>query len=147
MNLSSDTPPDGDFVAYVNRLTGGQSGTEPREELFPSKADEPAGPPLEAGAETLSIQMIVKVLRETSSFGPVMLGKWETELPTPVVWPKNCEICTPSMMAALDHWRDRLDPAELADDRLPDCACRKDWEQEAAKTAPPCKRGLLPVLP
>jgi hypothetical protein len=73
MNPSSDTPPDGDFVAYVNRLTGGKSGTEPREELFPSRTDAPDGPPLEDGAETLSIQTITQVLRELS-FHKHLLG-------------------------------------------------------------------------
>jgi hypothetical protein len=66
MTPSSDTPPDGDFAAYVDRLTGGQTGTQPREELFPSRAATPAdaplepGAPLDADAQALSFRMIAQ---------------------------------------------------------------------------------------
>lgn len=90
---------------------------------------------------------IAQVLRETASLGPVMLGKWETELPEPKVWPQNCPACTPQVMQALVRWRDGLQPTELAEDRLPECACHKDWEVEAAKMDPPPERPRLPVIP
>lgn len=66
MNPSSDTPPDGDFAAYVDRLTGGQSGTQPREELFASRVAAPAdtlgepGAPLDADAQALSFRTIAQ---------------------------------------------------------------------------------------
>ena len=90
---------------------------------------------------------IAKVLRETAHLGPVMLGKWEGELPPPVVWPRNCEACTPQVMQALERWRDGLDPSTLADDQLPACGCKTEWEVEASKTDHPSKRGSLPILP
>jgi radical SAM enzyme (TIGR01210 family) len=94
---------------------------------------------------------ILEVLRETAHLGPVMLGKWEAELPEPKVWPVNCESCTPSVMAVLGRWREGLDPAVLDDDALPTCGCKADWQQLLADTAPPAEvltgKNRLPVVP
>jgi radical SAM enzyme (TIGR01210 family) len=90
---------------------------------------------------------ILKVLNETASLGPVMLGRWETELPEPKVWPKNCDACTPEVMKAIVGWRDALDPSTIAEAVLPTCGCRAEWEKEAAKTDPPPRRVTLPTAP
>jgi len=92
---------------------------------------------------------IVKVLSETASLGPVMLGNWEGELPEPKVWPKNCPTCTPQVMKVLEQWRSGLNPSTLAEDKLPDCSCRKDWEADMAKDLgePGAKKPHLPVIP
>ena len=90
---------------------------------------------------------IVKVLNETAALGPVMLGRWETELPEPKVWPKNCDACSPEVMKSIAAWRDGLQPSTIAEAAMPACGCRKVWEQEAAKTAPPPKRITLPTAP
>jgi|GEM_PF-5812185 len=90
---------------------------------------------------------ILKVLNETAALGPVMLGRWETELPEPKVWPKNCGTCDAEVMKAIVAWRDGLQPSTIEESVLPQCGCRKDWELEAAKTAPPPKRGSLPTVP
>lgn len=87
---------------------------------------------------------IVKVLRETASLGPVMLGKWEAELPEPKVWPKNCDNCTPSVMNSLKSWRESLFPATLAEDLLPQCDCWTDWRRAMLNITPP-QRGLPTV--
>lgn len=89
---------------------------------------------------------IIKVLRETSSLGPVMLGRWEGELPEPVVWPKNCDVCTPLIMPVLEQWRSDLDPAHLSDDNLPDCSCKKAWEEKTSHAEPSPKRQHLPIV-
>jgi radical SAM enzyme (TIGR01210 family) len=76
---------------------------------------------------------IVKVLRNTAYRGPVMLGKWEGELPQPEVWPKNCDICTPAVMNVLEAWREKLNLDTLDEENLPDCECKQAWEAELNK--------------
>jgi radical SAM enzyme (TIGR01210 family) len=88
---------------------------------------------------------ILKVLNETASLGPVMLGRWETELPEPTVWPKNCGACDAEVMKAIVAWRDGLQPSTIAPEVLPTCECLATWAAQAADATPP-KRGL-PTLP
>lgn len=91
---------------------------------------------------------IVHVLRETAGLGPVMLGKWETELPEPKVWPVNCPDCTPQVMEVLENWRHGLDPVTLSDAMLPQCLCGLDWFESMADMTPPPqqqKRALLMI--
>lgn len=80
---------------------------------------------------------LIKVLQETASLGPVMPGRWEDELPPPIVWPKNCDTCTPDFMQLLEQWRLSLDPALLDEAALPQCSCRISWEKVAADLTPP----------
>lgn len=90
---------------------------------------------------------IAQVLRETAQDGPVMLGKWEGELPPPVVWPKNCDVCTPAVMHALREWRKHLRPYALSDNALPDCDCKLEWRDLAANEDPPPRgKAGLPVI-
>lgn len=103
----------------------------------------------DADARCPKLWSIVKVLRETVPLGPVMLGKWEGELPEPKVWPTNCPACTDQVMTALGRWRADLQPSALAEENLPACACRAEWELAAAKMNPPSMGGrrMLPVIP
>lgn len=90
---------------------------------------------------------IAKVLQETAHLGPVMLGKWEGELPPPVVWPQNCSTCSAQVMEALAEWRKSLHPGTISEATLPDCACKVDWAIEAAKTDAPPRAHSLPTVP
>lgn len=58
MNHPSDTPPDGDFVAYVERLTAGQAAPGARQDLFAPKKGAPAASPgqplVKAGLERVT---------------------------------------------------------------------------------------------
>ncbi len=76
---------------------------------------------------------ILHVLNETAAFGPVMLGKWENELPPPQSWPRNCPKCTPAAMKLLGAWRMGLDPKTIGEDLWPACACRSPWAAEIAR--------------
>ena len=50
MNLPSNTPPDGDFAAYIERLTRtGSAAASAREDLFQSPGSASAGTPFGAG--------------------------------------------------------------------------------------------------
>jgi radical SAM enzyme (TIGR01210 family) len=82
---------------------------------------------------------ITELLSRVAQLGPVMLGRWETELPTPVVWPKNCPSCTPAVMDAIVQYRNTLSPQCIAPENLPDCECRKDWEEAIKDVSPPQK--------
>jgi hypothetical protein len=44
MNHPSDTPPDGDFASYVERLTGANAAAGAREDLLKPRAGVSAGP-------------------------------------------------------------------------------------------------------
>ena len=45
MTQPSNTPPDGDFAAYIERLTGANAADGPHEDLLKSQAGAPAGTP------------------------------------------------------------------------------------------------------
>lgn len=48
MTQPSDTPPGGDFAAYIERLTGANAADGPPEDLLKSQADASAGTPFAA---------------------------------------------------------------------------------------------------
>lgn len=52
----SDTPPDGDFSAYVERLTAGQAVPDARQDLFAPKKGVPAGAALAASPGQPSVK-------------------------------------------------------------------------------------------
>ena len=77
---------------------------------------------------------VVEVLKRSLDQGPVIVGPWDGELPTPIAVPQNCERCTPALMASLVAWRQTLDPRVWDDSNLPGCACHEQWRGEVSAT-------------
>ena len=60
MTPPSNTPPDGDFVAYVERLTGPKAGVDMREELFGAKSGTSVPTPFAASSGVPSLKAGLK---------------------------------------------------------------------------------------
>ena len=60
MTPPSNTPPDGDFVAYVERLTGPKAGVNMREELFGAKSGTSVPTPFAASSGVPSLKAELK---------------------------------------------------------------------------------------
>lgn len=56
MNHPSDTPPDGDFASYVERLTGANAAAGAREDLLKPQAGVSANPRFSASSGTPSVK-------------------------------------------------------------------------------------------
>lgn len=73
MNEPSDTPPDGDFAAYIERMTGAPETPQSREDLFQPQADAPAGRRFGVSAGMPSLKALPQVVASISPLGHV---KW-----------------------------------------------------------------------
>lgn len=56
MTPPSNTPPNGDFAAYVERLTAPKAGADLREDLFGSKSGSPVPTPFAASSGVSSVK-------------------------------------------------------------------------------------------
>lgn len=77
---------------------------------------------------------IIDTLKATAHLGPVMLGRWDDELPTPIDWPHNCGHCDLKVMEQLAVWRQSLNPKSFNQNHLPTCRCQKEWQREIGNT-------------
>ncbi|MDQ3058777.1 MAG: hypothetical protein M3R45_04550 [Pseudomonadota bacterium] len=74
MSPSSDTPPDGDFAAYVERLTGGPEGTAQPETLFaPQAGTTPPSTTFAPSAGLPSVKTLPQAVASISYLGHI---KW-----------------------------------------------------------------------
>jgi len=73
MTQPSDTPPDGDFVAYIERLTGANAADGPREDLLKPRASAPAGTPFAASTGMPSVKTLPDAVASLSFLGHL---KW-----------------------------------------------------------------------
>lgn len=60
MKQPSNTPPNGDFARYIERLTGANAGQDKREDFFQSGDDAQAGEPFVQGSGTPSAHGVPK---------------------------------------------------------------------------------------
>jgi hypothetical protein len=73
MNEPSDTPPDGDFAAYIERLTGAPEIPQSREDLFQPQAGTPTGTRFGVSAGIPSLKALPQVVASISPLGHI---KW-----------------------------------------------------------------------
>ena len=77
MNHPSDTPPDGDFASYVERLTGANAAAGAREDLLKPQAGAPGNPRFSASSGTPSVKAALAPLAGVSFLTHV---KWVVAL-------------------------------------------------------------------
>ena len=77
MNHPSDTPPDGDFASYVERLTGANAAAGAREDLLKPQASASSNPRFSASSGTPSVKAALAPLAGVSFFTHV---KWVVAL-------------------------------------------------------------------
>jgi hypothetical protein len=66
MNHPSDTPPDGDFASYVERLTGANAAAGGREDLLKPQAGASSNPRFSASSGTPSVKAALAPLAGVS---------------------------------------------------------------------------------
>ncbi|WP_411881218.1 hypothetical protein [Polaromonas sp. YR568] len=77
MNHPSDTPPDGDFASYVERLTGANAAAGAREDLLKPQAGPSSNPRFSASSGTPSVKAALAPLAGVSFLTHV---KWVVAL-------------------------------------------------------------------
>lgn len=64
MTPPSNTPPNGDFAAYVERLTAPKAGADLREDLFGSKSSSPASTSFAASSGVPFVKAVPKPFKK-----------------------------------------------------------------------------------
>ncbi|MBU0646522.1 hypothetical protein KJ611_03580 [Patescibacteria group bacterium] len=73
---------------------------------------------------------IIEVLKQTAHLGPVMLGRWDDEIPRPIDWPRNCGHCDHRLLSQITAWRQTLNPGVFGNGYTITCDCQTDWEHD-----------------